>query len=63
VSSSNDLEANHHRVVFVHDVVAVHHVLPYEVAELHENLDFVTWTETRHVLAPAFLQQWWTAIP
>ena len=45
------VEPQHHRVVLVNRVVAVHWVAPDEVSEAEEDLDIVVLTQPHDVLA------------
>src|ERR1051325_3855179 len=52
-----DVKPQHHRVVFVNNVVAVHRVAPHEVAEPEVERDVVILTESYDVLAAALDQR------
>src|SRR5438876_5224706 len=51
VSGRNDIPQSHHRVVFMHHVVAVNGVLAQPVAEAEEKQDPLVRTQLGHVLA------------
>ena len=46
-----NVESQHHRVVFVNHVVAVHWVAPHEVAEAEEQFDVIVLSQPHDILA------------
>src|SRR5215467_11565404 len=52
VADRPDVEPQHHRVILVNRVVAMHRVLPVEVAELYENRRLGIGLHAEDVLAP-----------
>src|SRR6266850_8156894 len=53
----DDFQMQHHRVVLVHDVMAVERVPSKEIAEAEEQPLIVAGLETRHVLAALLYQR------
>src|SRR5882762_9785460 len=45
----DDVPANHHRVILVHNVMTVHDVLAQKVFPTHEDFHLVAWQNRRHV--------------
>src|SRR5262245_14429979 len=50
----NDVPPQHHRVVFMDGVVAVHGITAYEIPEAHKELYSSIATQSRHVLPSSF---------
>ena len=57
VSRIIDVKPQHHRVIFVNRVVAVHRITAGEVAEAEVNINVIIFTKSDDVLAPSFDQR------
>src|ERR1041385_8979518 len=51
LAPSLHIEANHHGVILMDHVVAVHHIMPGEIAEAEEHLDRTIRADIHHVFA------------
>lgn len=59
----DNVETYHHGMVFMRQVVAMHHVFTREVPEAKKDLDLIVGFQQVHILAPGFMRLRWLAIP